>query len=892
MKKRLLQLILVLVATCTAYAQELSVITYNVRYLNSSDTNAGNGWATRRTYFINLVNFQMPDLLGVQEAVQSQINDLESGLKGYGRIGVGRNDGKESGEHSSIFYKKERMMLIDHGDFWLSDTPEKPSKGFPSKGGSTQYYRICSWGKFIDKATCSYIYYFNTHMDLDETNRQQSYYLIKKKIQEIVGTLNAPIIISGDYNAVQTGDTYKLFYNSGFLYDCYHRAKQKFITNGTCPGFNAGSYSTVSGELRRIDHIFVTRNFDVNHYGVLNPCYYSTSGTADYHERAYSDHSPVIAKLSIRTPEVADIDTIQPPIVNGVYQISTARELKAFASIVSGLSKFEQNTAAKAVLTNDIDMSEIENWEPIGSSSVPYAGTFNGQGHCIRNFLANTNKSYSGLFGMTSGATIRDFTLSGTITVKSGTGEHGIVGCATASTIRDVHSELEITLDKADEETKHVGGIAGSMFNNTTITRCSFRGSISDAGTNTIGGIAGYADQTSNNISYCINYGTVKSDGASTFVGGILGYVNHNGFRISYCANVGKVMGNAGYAGQIVGQQVKAMSTLPTYLYYLDGEELAAFGTETDKTSAVGATAMTTSEIARGELTAMLNKGKSVTTMIFFQNINEGEQSDPYPVFSGLPEHKIVYQGTFGKKKTSSDTTNYNFYVNDGGHLPDLSLINAFTTSVAFIADHISYSYEPANAWGTIYLPFAVASKEDVQFYEILPEQPNTAMLSIAPCTTLQAYTPGLYHLSGNTLNVEAENAAIGVPPTKLAYTYGDFVLTGTFSKRTSYTGGYILSGDTFQHTTEDVVTNAFETTLTLSNGEQQEIKLLINDADGIINIEHSPLGKEHSNGSVYDLAGRQILNSQFSILNSQFSTLNGLKKGIYIVNGKKYIKQ
>ncbi len=879
-------------ATCSAYAQELSVMTYNVRYSNNSDTNAGNGWATRKTYLMNLVNFQMPDLLGVQEATKGQMGDLDAGLKNYGRIGVGRNDGVDNGEHSAIFYKKERMMLIDHGDFWLSDTPEKPSKGFPSKGGTTQYYRICTWGKFIDKATSSYIYYFNTHMDLDETNRQQSYYLIKKKIQEIAGTLNVPVIISGDYNAVQTGEAYKLFYNSGFLYDCYHRAKQKFMTNGTCPGFNAGSYSTVSGELRRIDHIFVTRNFDVNHYGVLNPCYYSTSGTADYHERAYSDHSPVIAKLSIRTPEVADIDTIQPPIVNGVYQISTARELKAFASIVSGLSKFEQNTAAKAVLTNDIDMSEIENWEPIGSSSVPYTGTFNGQGHCIRNFLANTNKSYSGLFGMTSGATIRDFTLSGTITVKSGTGEHGIVGCATASTIRDVHSELEITLDKADEETKHVGGIAGSMFNNTTITRCSFRGSISDAGTNTIGGIAGYADQTSNNISYCINYGTVKSDGASTFVGGILGYVNHNGFRISYCANVGKVMGNAGYAGQIVGQQVKAMSTLPTYLYYLDGEELAAFGTETDKTSAVGATAMTTSEIARGELTAMLNKGKSVTTMIFFQNINEGEQSDPYPVFSGLPEHKIVYQGTFGKKKTSSDTTNYNFYVNDGGHLPDLSLINAFTTSVAFIADHISYSCEPANAWGTIYLPFAVASKEDVQFYEILPEQPNTAMLSIAPCTTLQAYTPGLYHLSGNTLNVEAENAAIGVPPTKLAYTYGDFVLTGTFSKRTSYTGGYILSGDTFQHTTEDVVTNAFETTLTLSNGEQQEIKLLINDADGIINIEHSPLGKEHSNGSVYDLAGRQILNSQFSILNSQFSTLNGLKKGIYIVNGKKYIKQ
>ena len=408
MKLKLLLISVVLLSVCPALAQELSVITYNVRYSNSSDTNAGNGWATRKTYLINLVNFQMPDLLGVQEATQGQVADLENGLKAYGRIGVGRNDGKSSGEHSCIFYRKDRMLLLDRGDFWLSDTPDTPSKGFPSKGGSTTYYRICSWGKFIDKATGSYIYYFNTHMDLDEINRQQSYYLIKKKILEIVGTLNAPIIISGDYNAVQTGDAYKLFYNSGFLYDCYHRAKQKFMTNGTCPGFNANSYSTVSGELRRIDHIFVTKNFDVNHYGVLNPCYYSTSGTAEYHQRAYSDHSPVVAKLSLRIPDIAELDTIQPPVINNIYQISTARELKAFANIVNGLSKHEYNTAARAVLLNDIDMSEVTDWTPIGTSGAPYAGIFNGQGYSIQNLLIDTKKSYSGLFGSTAGATIKD----------------------------------------------------------------------------------------------------------------------------------------------------------------------------------------------------------------------------------------------------------------------------------------------------------------------------------------------------------------------------------------------------------------------------------------------------------------------------------------------------
>jgi endonuclease/exonuclease/phosphatase family metal-dependent hydrolase len=871
--RKFLLLFVVLMTACWAQAQEISVITYNVRYSNNDDTNAGNGWATRKTYLMNLVNFQQPDLLGVQEATKGQMTDLDAGLKAYGRIGVGRNDGKDNGEHSAIFYKKDRMMMIDHGDFWLSDTPDEPSKGFPSKGGSTKYYRICTWGKFIDKATSSYIYYFNTHMDLDETNRQQSYYLIRKKIQEIAGTLNAPVIISGDYNAVQTGDAYKLFYNSGFLYDCFHRAKQKFMTNGTCPGFNACNYSTVSGELRRIDHIFVTKNFDVNHYGVLNPCYFSTAGTADYHQRAYSDHSPVVAKLSIKIPDIAELDTVQPPIVNNIYQISTARELQAYASIVNGLSKYEHNTAAKAVLLNDIDMAEVANWTPIGTSGSPFAGIFNGQGHAIHNILINTSKSYSGLFGATSGATIRDFKLSGTLTVKEGTGEHGIIGYASGSTIRDVHSSLNINTGKANTDTKHVGGVVGSLFNSSIATRCSFTGTISDSGSNTIGGIAGYADQTANTISYCINYGTVQSEGASTNTGGILGYVNHDGFKMSYCANVGSVSGNKEYAGQLVGRQAKKMSTLPTFIYYMEGEQLEGFGTTSDATTAKNATLITRSDIARGELTAQLNRGKTSATMIFFQNINEGEQSDPYPLFTGLPEHKIVYTGTFGKKKSSTDTVNYNFYVNDGGHLPELSLIDAFTSSVAFIADHVSYSFQPANAWGTIYMPFAVTSTQDIQFYDIAPEQTSNTVLTITPCTTLQAYTPGMFHISGNTFSVEAEDVPISVPPIRTSFNFGDFTLTGTFAKKTSYSGGYILSGDVFQYSAENVTTDPFQAALTTANGTPEEITLFISDADGIKGLSPDPSLLRR--GEIYYLSGQR---------------LSKPLKGINIVKGKKVL--
>ena len=641
MKKRLLQLAFVLLAVCSVHAQELFVGSYNLRYKNSSDTDAGNGWNTRRTYLINLVNFQQPDLLGVQEALPAQMTDMRNGLTEYASVGVGRNDGVNSGEYSAIFYRKETMVLLDNGDFWLSDTPNKPSKGFPSKNGSTTYYRICSWGKFFHKPTGTVIYHFNTHMDLDETNRQQSYYLIKQKVEEIASR-TAPVIITGDYNAVQTEDSYKLFLNSGFLYDCYVRAKQKFITNGTCPGFNANNYSTTSGDLRRIDHIFVTRAFNVDHYAVLNPCYYSTSGTANYYLRAYSDHSPVFAKLSIRNPEMAELTTTPPPSVDGVYQLSTPEELLSFSYIVNGIAGFKQNAAAKAVLLNDIDMNSISGWLPIGTESKPYTGTFDGQGYTIQNLTVKTGKSYSGLFGKTSGATVRNIQLNGTLTVAEWTSEHGAVGYADASTITDVHSALNITTGKANNDTRHIGGIAGSMTASSNISRCSYAGTLTDAGTNTVGGIVGYADGTNNTITHALNSGKVQSKGAETNTGGILGYVNYAGFKISHCLNVGSVSGNEGFAGQIVGRQVKAMSTLPSDLYYLESGTLSAYGSGTEATSATGATAVNAEQLASGEICYRLNGDQK--EIIWYQKLpglDTTEDVDAYPVL--LKTHPQVW---------------------------------------------------------------------------------------------------------------------------------------------------------------------------------------------------------------------------------------------------------
>ena len=872
MRRQLFHFLFVLLTIFAVQAQELTVCTYNLRYKNNDDTNAGNGWNTRRTYLINLVNFQQPDLMGVQEALNAQMTDVANGLTGYAYIGVGRNDGGTSGEYSAIFYRKERMVLLDHGDFWLSDTPYKPSKGFPSKGGGTSYYRICTWGKFYDKATGATVYHFNTHMDLDETNRQQSYYLIKQKIEEIASK-TAPVIITGDYNAVQTGDAYKLFYNSGFLIDSWDKTKQKFMTNGTCPGFNSENYSTVSGELRRIDHIFVTKSaFNVMHYAVLNPCYFSTSGTASYHQRAYSDHSPVFAKLAYKsTVPTAELQTTKPPIVNGVYQLSTPEELQTFSFIVNGVAGFTQNTAAKAVLLNDIDMTNMTSWLPIGTESRPFTGTFDGQGHSIQNIAIKTSKSYSGMFGKVVGATIKDFHISGTLTVSEGYTEHGVVGYADGSTITDVHSELNITTSKANDATQHIGGIVGSMFNSSTVRRCSFGGKLMDAGTNTVGGIVGYADGTANKISYCINYGSVRTTGTSTNAGGILGYVNYVGFKMSYCVNVGTVTGSETYAGQIIGRQMKAMSTPPSNLYYLSGETRAAFGSGTNAASATGATGVTEEDVTSGRLTAMLNEGQAEEDFVFFQNLNEGEQTDPYPIIGGQPEHKVVYVGELGKQQTPSDNTNYNFYVNDGGRLPNLSLVNYFSTPVSFTADYASYTGQPSGAWGTVYLPFAAISTDNVQLYEIVPELTDGSSIAIAPCVNLGAYKPGFFHILGGAFELEGYNVHITIPPTDATLTAGNFLLTGTLEGLTT-SGGYVFNGNSFLYTTDDIVTKPFEAVLTSQGEQPEEITLHIVDATGIV----SPLGEKEEETFIYNLSGQRIMRIQ---------------KGINIINGKKILK-
>ena len=302
MKKYTFTLLFLAITLCVS-SQNLFVGTYNIRNDNSGDRKAGNAWPKRCQVICDMMNFEQPDIFGTQEVLVGQLRDLKQGLDGYDCIGVGRDDGKEAGEYSAIFYKKDKLKRLDYGNFWLNETPDKPALGWDAA-----CIRICTWGKFRDVKTKLKFYFFNLHMDhVGVVARREAAKLVVRKIKEIAGC-NAPVILTGDFNVDQHDEIYQIFTQSGLLKDSYTAAKIRFAENGTFQGFKS-SLLTDS----RIDHIFVSNKFQVKQYGILTNGYW-TEGTSrevsnegaapqqlnfrQYVHRLPSDHYPVMVKLN------------------------------------------------------------------------------------------------------------------------------------------------------------------------------------------------------------------------------------------------------------------------------------------------------------------------------------------------------------------------------------------------------------------------------------------------------------------------------------------------------------------------------------------------------------------------------------------------------------------
>lgn len=256
---------------------QLRVMSYNIRYDTPDD--GVDQWTKRKERVASLIRYHQPDLLGVQEALGHQIRDLATALPQYAWYGVGRDDGKEEGEFSAIFYNQRRFELLDKGTFWLSPQPEKPSKGWDAA-----IVRICSWVKLQDRETGSAFYHFNTHFDHKGVKaRENSANLLRERIAAIAG--NTPVVLTGDFNTTDDTPAYAYLTRGDRLKDSLQEAK--WGHHGPMGTFSSFDVATKLG--KRIDFIFVTDGFGVLQHAILT----------DAQQGKYpSDHLPVVAILN------------------------------------------------------------------------------------------------------------------------------------------------------------------------------------------------------------------------------------------------------------------------------------------------------------------------------------------------------------------------------------------------------------------------------------------------------------------------------------------------------------------------------------------------------------------------------------------------------------------
>jgi len=274
MKRIIKLLFLALCLFSFVQAQNVKVITYNLRYDNPKD--GENQWQLRKGLVTDLIKFYSPDVWGTQEGLAGQLAFLDSALTDYKHFGIGR-DANGSGEHCAIFYNTKRFKLVKQSTFWLSETPDVISKGWDAA-----LNRICTYGLLKDLKTKKQIWVFNTHFDHIGTQaRINSAKLIYEKINSL-NKEHYPVVLMGDFNLEP--ETEPIKYLTGVLNNTMFTAELIYGNSGT---FNGFEFCKPVKEV--IDYIFTTKKgFKALKYAVL---------TDSRNCRYLSDHLPVYAEL-------------------------------------------------------------------------------------------------------------------------------------------------------------------------------------------------------------------------------------------------------------------------------------------------------------------------------------------------------------------------------------------------------------------------------------------------------------------------------------------------------------------------------------------------------------------------------------------------------------------
>jgi len=275
----------------TASDPNLVVMTFNIRYGTAND--GENNWVNRKDMACDVLRRHNPDIVGLQEALRFQIDDLRAALPQYAEIGGGRDDGETKGEYSAILYRKDRLDVNDSGTFWLSDTPE--TCGSITWGNAST--RICTWGRFLRKDTGEAFYLFNTHLDhVSQYSRDRAAVLLAQRIRDRKHP--DPVLVTGDFNAGEDNSVVRYFKgqhelpangdglskNPVVLVDTFRVLHPDTKEIGTFHGFK-GVPSTA-----KIDYILAQPETKVLRTEILR----------DNKDNRYpSDHFPVIAVIAL-----------------------------------------------------------------------------------------------------------------------------------------------------------------------------------------------------------------------------------------------------------------------------------------------------------------------------------------------------------------------------------------------------------------------------------------------------------------------------------------------------------------------------------------------------------------------------------------------------------------
>jgi endonuclease/exonuclease/phosphatase family metal-dependent hydrolase len=260
----------------------VQVMSFNIRYGTAKD--GENEWPARRTMLFDVIRESDPDLVGLQEALTFQIDEISTTLPGYAVVGVGRDDAARAGEFSAILFKKDRFRVADAGTFWFSDTPEVPA----SKSWGNAITRICTWARFIDRDGRGF-YHFNLHLDhQSQPSRERSTVLLRQRITARAFAAD-PVIVTGDFNVGERNPALSTLVakddaSTPFV-DTYRALHPAETVVGTFNGFKMGN---TGGE--KIDYVLVQPGTEVLSAEIIR---------TSRNDRYPSDHFPVVARVRL-----------------------------------------------------------------------------------------------------------------------------------------------------------------------------------------------------------------------------------------------------------------------------------------------------------------------------------------------------------------------------------------------------------------------------------------------------------------------------------------------------------------------------------------------------------------------------------------------------------------